>query len=198
MLLKKNESVLGNKPGFSLIEIMIAIALVAVLLALAVPNLLGRKAVQERKAFPTQLNTIMSEVWLRGLETGKIHKVNFDLEHRNIQVSEQTDKVDGEKKLVFEPIKLHFSFNNYTWPESFDIQQIYVQKIDEIASGGLSRKTENILFYVMTDGMTQEVIINGIDQPDNQSEKDAKQFSIVLNPFTAQCVMYDTFQKPAA
>ena len=198
MLLKKNESVLGNKPGFSLIEIMIAIALVGILLAVAVPNLLGRRAVQERKAFPAQLNAIMSEVWLRGLETGKIHKVTFDLEHRHLQISVQTDKLDGEKKPVFEPIKLHFSSNTYTWPETFDIQQLYVQKIDEIAAGGLSRKTENIWFYVMPDGMTQEVIINGVYQPDNQSEKDAKQFSIVLNPFTAQCVMYDTFQKPTA
>ena len=66
-----------------------------------------------------------------------------------------------------------------------------------MAAGGLSRKTENIWFFVMPDGVCQEVIVNIVDQPENQSEKEGKQFSVVLNPFTAQCVMYDTFQKPA-
>ena len=197
MLLKKNASLLGNKPGFGLIEILIAIALVGILLSIAVPNMLGRRVVQERKAFVSQLNTIMSEVWLRGLETGLVHKVNFDLEHRTLDVSQQVDKVDADRKPVFEPITLHFSSNTYRWPDTFDIQQLYIQKVDEVAAGGLSRKTENIWFFVMPDGVCQEVIVNIVDQPENQSEKEGKQFSVVLNPFTAQCVMYDTFQKPA-
>ena len=147
MLLKKNVFLLGNKPGFSFIEIIIAIALVGLLLSIAVPNVLGRRDAQERKAFVSAIDTVMSEVWLRGLQTGLIHKVNFDLEHRKIEVSQQTDKVDADKKTIFEPIILHFAPNTYQWPETFDIQQIYVQKIDEIASGGISRKTENVWFH---------------------------------------------------
>ncbi len=196
MPLKKNVSQSGNKPGFSLIEIIIALALVGLLMAITVPNLLGRRVVQERKAFASELNTVMSEVWLRGLENNILHKITFDLEHRKIEVSQQTDTLDAEKKPIFAPVALHFASNSYTWPETFEIQQLYVQGVDEIAAGGLSRKTENIWFFMMPDGTTQEVIINIVDQPENQSEKDAKQISIVLNPFTAQCVMYDTFQKP--
>ncbi len=197
MLLKKNAFLLGNNPGFGFIEIIIAIALVGILIGVAVPNVLGRKASQERKAFVTQINSIMSEVWLSSLQTNKIHKVNFDLKNRKIDISTQTSLFDVDKKPIFEPLVLHFSSQLYRWPETFDIQQFYAQKVDRIAEGGLSRNTEDAWFFVMPGGTSQEVIINIIDQPQNQSEKEGKRFSVVLNPFTAQCVMYDSFQKPA-
>ena len=196
MLLKKKESLLGSNPGFSLIEIVIAVALVGVAMSIIIPNMMGRRAAQERNGFVAELNSIMNEVWLRGLETGKIHKVNFNLEKRAITAYEQTEKLDTEKNMVFDPIRLHYASTSYRWPESFDMQQLYVQRVDEIAAGGLSRKTEDIWFFVMPDGMCQEVIVNIADTPVSGLEKDIKQFSVVINPFTAQCVMYDTFQKP--
>ncbi len=197
MLLKKNAFLLGNSPGFGFIEIIIAIALVGILVGVSLPNVLGRRDAQERKAFVTQINSIMSEVWLSALQTNKIHKVNFDLKNRKIDVSKQTDAFDVERNPVFEHLILYFSSNSYRWPEAFDIQQFYAQKVDRIAEGGLSRNAEDVWFFVMPGGTSQEVIINIVDQSQNQSEKEGKQFGIVLNPFIAQCVMYDSFQKPA-
>lgn len=193
----KKESQSGiYKSGFGLIEVVIAIALVAIVLAVALPNIGGRRTVQERNGFVTHLNAVLSEVWLRGLQQGKIHKINFDLEKRMISVSQETDKLDADKKIIFTPVQLYFSSQKYVWPESFDIQQLYVERNDEMASGGISRKTENVWFYMMPDGMCQEVIMNIVDNPQGVPEKDAPHLSVVINPFTAQCVTYDTFQKP--
>ena len=194
--LMKKDFLFGAKSGFSFFEIIIAVALMAVALTIVIPNTMGRRVVQERTGFVAELNAVMNEVWLRGLQQGKIHKINFNLEKRVITVAEQTDKFDVDKKIVFDPIKLHFASNSYVWPESFDVQQLYVQRVDEIAAGGALRKTEDIWFFMMPDGMCQEVIINISDNPSSAPEKDAKYFSVVINPFTAQCVMYDTFQKP--
>ena len=196
MALKKNTFPFGNKPGFSLIETVITIAIVVVLLGIAIPNMLGRRATQERKTFVSQWNSIMNEVWLRALEKGTVHKINLDLEHRTMTVSEKTEKLGPDKKIIFDPVQLFFVDNSFVWPETFDIQQLYIEKVDRIGEGGMSRKTENIWFFVMPDGTTQEVIMNILDSPEDQPEKDAKQFSVVINPFTCQCVMYDTFQKP--
>lgn len=197
MLQKKNIFPSGNKPGFSLLEIVIVIALIGLLFAVGLPNLMGRKKLNERNEFFSELNTVMSEIWLRGLEKNVIHQVTFDLEHRKFVVKEKTENLDADKKPVFAPIPLYFAHAQYQWPESFEIQQLFVQNKDELATGGISRTTENVWFYIMPGGASQEVIVNIVDQ-ESDSDLEGKPFSIVLNPFTVQCEMYDHFQKPTA
>lgn len=61
----------ANRPnGFTLIELIVVIALVAVLAAVVAPNLLGKASDAQRKSAGVQLEKLGSAVELYRLETG--------------------------------------------------------------------------------------------------------------------------------
>ena len=55
--------------------------------------------------------------------------------------------------------------------------------------------TDNVWFFIIPDGLTQEVTINFVDYDDMLPNGDARQFGLVLNPFSAQFKLYDTFKQ---
>ena len=65
--------------GFTLIELIVVIALVAVLAAVVAPNLLGKASEANRKAALVQLEKISSAVELYRLETGQYPEDLIDL-----------------------------------------------------------------------------------------------------------------------
>jgi general secretion pathway protein G len=66
-------------PGFTLIELIVVIALVAVLAAVVAPNLLGKAGEANRKSALVQLEKISSAVELYRLETGRYPETLDDL-----------------------------------------------------------------------------------------------------------------------
>ena len=69
--------------GFTLIELIVVIALVAVLAAVVAPNLLGKASEANRKAALVQLEKISSAVELYRLETGQYPEDLIDLNPYN-------------------------------------------------------------------------------------------------------------------
>jgi len=65
--------------GFTLIELIVVIALVAVLAAVVAPNLLGKASEANRKSALVQLEKIGSVVELYRLETGRYPEELIDL-----------------------------------------------------------------------------------------------------------------------
>ena len=65
--------------GFTLIELIVVIALVAVLAAVVAPNLLGKASEANRKSALVQLEKISSAVELYRLETGRYPEELIDL-----------------------------------------------------------------------------------------------------------------------
>ncbi len=188
----------GNCPGFGLLEIVIAIALFAVLGSLVVPNYLRQQAGYEQKKFVTGLNAVMSEVWQRALTSGKIEKVKFDFNARVITVEQQTETKDKDGKPEFEPIVLHYAQNKLSWPETFVFRQFFINREDEMAARGPGGTTNDAWFFVMPSGMAQEVIINVVDTKQMGPDQEGKELGLVLNPFTVQYKVYDEFQYPSA
>jgi len=68
--------------GFTLIELIVVIALIAVLAAVVAPNLLGKASDANRKAAGIQLEKITSAVELYRLETGRYPDTLEDLVKR--------------------------------------------------------------------------------------------------------------------
>jgi general secretion pathway protein G len=68
-----------RSPGFTLIELIVVIALVAVLAAVVAPNLLGKASEANRKSALVQLEKIASAVELYRLETGRYPEALNDL-----------------------------------------------------------------------------------------------------------------------
>lgn len=202
MKIKKNlklnflKKINKNKSGFSLIQLVFVVAIMALLLSIAVPNFRNSLRRQERKSVLTNLNSIMSEVWLRALKTGLIHKILFDFETRTVSVSAKTDQVDRQQQALFEPVRLFYAPNNYQWKKSIEIQQFFIQGVDELVTRGIAN-TQTAYFFVMPDGMSQDIIITMLDYNDKSQDKQqdfgdsfgrrsGREFSLVLNPFTVQ------------
>ena len=68
--------------GFTLIELIVVIALVAVLAAVIAPNLLGKATEANRKSATIQLEKIANSVELYRLETGRYPEELSDLVRR--------------------------------------------------------------------------------------------------------------------
>lgn len=68
--------------GFTLIELIVVIALVAVLAAVIAPNLLGKATEANRKSATIQLEKIANSVELYRLETGRYPEELTDLVRR--------------------------------------------------------------------------------------------------------------------
>lgn len=184
----------NNVPGYSLTQLVFVMAIVAVLGAVALPNLLQRMASYERKAVVTRLNACMAEVWQQGLASQKIQKVAFDLKNRAICLEQESDEIDPvTQDAVYKPVLAKYA-GRITWPESFQIKQFFVQGVDEMLS---QQQTDTVWFYILPGGMAQEVIINLSDTKNAARDQDGKKMSLVLNPFTVQFKTYDDFQSPA-
>ena len=68
-----------SKSGFTLIELIVVIALLAVLAAVVAPNLLGKASDANRKSAGIQLEKIANTVELYRLETGRYPDSLMDL-----------------------------------------------------------------------------------------------------------------------
>lgn len=72
----------GRPKGFTLIELIVVIALVAVLAAIVAPNLLGKASEANRKSALVQLEKLSNAVELYRLETGRYPEELNDLVDR--------------------------------------------------------------------------------------------------------------------
>lgn len=72
-------STTARSAGFTLIELIVVIALVAVLAAVIAPNLMGKASQANRKSAAIQLEKIGNTVELYRLETGRYPETLMDL-----------------------------------------------------------------------------------------------------------------------
>lgn len=184
---------ISNKSGFTLLEILVAIALVAILATIVVPNLFQRKPYYERQQFIRSLNMLSSFAWQQAIITHKTHKITFDMPKRMASVQIETDKKNDKGDSVFAPMKGAYLKTSFTWPKHLEIKNFYIEGFDEMGRmvGG---KTNEIWYYVVPNGTAQAVIINIIDTQDKINNK-PRQIGLVLNPYSAVFKEYDVFQK---
>lgn len=176
--------------GFTLIEILIAMAIVGIMMA-AIAPLLRQQPGYERKQFIARLNALVQTAWQQAVITRAVHRVLFDFKERIARVERNMTKVPLTQKFDFQPSK--GPNTQVSWPVSIIMKQFFIEGFDEMKRFS-GRGIETIWFYIIPDGMTQQVTINGLDKEDTMENK-PRPFSLVLNPFLAQFKEYDTFQK---
>jgi prepilin-type N-terminal cleavage/methylation domain-containing protein len=184
-----------NRPGFSIVELVFAMVIMGLMLAVAIPNLFQRKPFYEQKAFVTALNAFMAEAWQRGLMTQKLQKIVFDLPQRKVFLEQETNQPDPQGGVQFAPVVVQYAPVAPSWPEAFEIQQFFIQGADELLSRTSTKHT--IWFFVLPGGLAQEVVINMVDTRTQSDRNEGKKIGLVLNPFTVQFKTYDEFQTPA-
>jgi prepilin-type N-terminal cleavage/methylation domain-containing protein len=180
-----------QKNGFSILELLIVIAIMGILSAVIVPNLQRRTPRYEREQFITRFNSLVLLAWQQAITTYTNHRVSIDFEKNRIQVFvEQKDSLSSRS--VYVPLSLGTT-STLEIPGTIVFKQCIIEGVDELKRGE-GKKTAEVWFYVIPDGRTQSVIINAVDTKDMHNNK-PRPFSLVLNPFSAQFETYDSFQK---
>lgn len=179
------------KQGFGLIEILIALAIIALVGTTIVPRLWRTDARQERRDLLTQLNELVGITQQQGIITGRDHKVEFAFP--TIKILRATDKKTSEGSIVFEPVTGFALKPEMVLPKHIDIKQFLIDGVDEMTRF-VGANTKVVWFFVASSGIAQPVILNMIDKKDGIRGGKGRQVSWVLNPFSAQFKEYNEFQ----
>ena len=180
------------KPGLSLIELLVALAIVGMIMASIIPMLQQREPGYERKQLMVRLNALMHFAWEQAVISNAVHRVLFDFKNRKAFVEKNVTKSPTEKTLDFQRSKGMGA--ETTWPQTLVIRQFIVEGFDEMKRFAGGKGAETSWFYIIPDGMTQQVTINGVDKDEIINGKPSE-FGLVLNPYMAQFRAYDAYQK---
>lgn len=182
--------------GVSLVELMIAMAIIGIMGALIVPNMTQRGPRYERKQFITRLSQLTQLAWQRAISYQRVHAVVFDLNQHKVWLEVETDTRDREGNMILKSIPTTgYGRTSFVWPDHIIFEQFFIEGYDELSRAGRGSTTEKIWFYVVPDGLAQQVIINAFDKKELRQRK-SLEFSLVLNPFTARFQVYDAFKQP--
>ena len=194
-LLKESGSVSGNsKHGFTLIELMITIAVIAVLAAVVIPNLLRSQPGYERKVFIAELNGLLKYAQGNAIITYTNQQIVLDLENRKMELRAQTDKTDLKGEIIYKKVQGPYINTTVKIPENIDVKNFIIEGFDEMGRS-TTKKAGEVWFFIVPEGMAQEVTMNFVDRKDRLYNDKPRPIGLVLNPFTAQFKEYDSFQK---
>ena len=183
-----------NKPGFTLIEIMVVIAIIALIAAAVAPRFDRGLPLRRRQAFVSELNALLGLGWQQALTTNTIHRVTLDFEKRLFTLQADEGAGLGEKK-GFQEVKVPYVTSDMKLPEDYEIKQFFIEDHDEMQRfSGKGLKTAH--FFIVPEGLVQSVIINALDKSVLDEKGRAVNFSLVLNSFSGQWTYHDSFQKP--
>ena len=193
---KKNGSAFGmnKKSGFSLLELLIVLALIGVLGSAVMPNLKRTTPRYEREEFIARFNALTQLGWQQALVSNKAQQISVDVAKKIIFLLSATGDVDRLGEPVFKPAMGLVQSTSLPIPDQFEIKQFFIEGFDMMGKWTKS-KTEEMWFYIVPQGMAQDVIVNFVDTKDTQDNA-PRPVGLVLNPFSAQFKIYDAFQKP--
>jgi prepilin-type N-terminal cleavage/methylation domain-containing protein len=181
------------KKGFTLIEILVVLAIMGALMTIVIPNFRKLLPRRERETFIGKINAITRLAWQRALIERKVHRIVFDFKKKEFWVEAPTGTTKlGE--MEFARIKGAYLSPFGKIPPSIDVKNFIIEGFDEKTRRGAGG-TDEAWFFLMPDGLTQTVTINFLDTNQLNPAGKPRQFGLVLNPFNAQFKIYDSFQK---
>lgn len=184
----------GNNKGFTILEILVVLAIIGILMTVIVPNMAKLLPRREREVFIGKLNALTRYAWQHALIERAVHKVSFDFNKKLMWIEMATGAIkDGKQE--YSRIKGAYINSSLKIPKNIEIINFIIEGFDEMSRYGGGKETKESWFYIMPDGITQTVTINFVDKKQTTAAGKPRQFGLVLNPFNAQFKVYDSFQK---
>lgn len=184
-----------NKHGFSLLELLVVIALLGLLATIVVPRLQQGNPRYDRANFIAQLNALSQFGKQHAVMVNATHRVLFNFSNNVVQL-EQESAPDKAGKVQYAAVKTPAVSTTIQIPEAIEIKNFYIDGtgFDEMAkfAGGA---TGEVWFFIVPEGLAQEAIVNLIDKKDVMYDGKPRPIGLVLNPFMVQFKEYDAFQK---
>ena len=172
---------------------MVAIAIIALLATMIIPNLGVVRPEYQRKAFVQKLNSLMNLATAGAIADGRVYQLFFDIKKKIISVRKDAGRKDAKGQIIFELVQVPYGTASFEIPDGYNFRNFYIEGNDELRRQG---STFEVWFFVTPAGLTQAVVINLIDTLDTSRSEQGEIMGLVLNPFTAQFTRYDTLQKP--
>lgn len=183
-----------TRPGFSLIELVVAIGLLVLVAAVVVPRLGMRNPKQEREQFIAQLNGLTKFAWQNAITSRKTHQIDFDLQKKVVTILQDSGAEKKDGKLQTVPLQKSHERTSIKIPPQLLVKNFYIEGFDEMTSR-TGKEITGAYFYIIPEGLTQSVIINIVDTKERIVGR-GKEIGLVLNPFSAQFKVYGTFKQP--
>lgn len=172
-----------NSKGFTLIEMLVVIALIGILSAIIAPIVIKKTERQKRELFVARLNELVSLGWQHALRTHAVHQITVDPQGGVVTLHQVKEKEEmSQLQDVTQSTTLE-------WPYFYEIKQVFIEGFHE-------KNSTKFWFFITPEGLAQTIIINFFDTYDVQNDY-SQACSLVLNPFYAQFKIYDTFQNPS-
>jgi hypothetical protein len=132
----------------------------------------------------------MQAAWQQALLTHRVQKIVFNFVNNKIKVFTVVSSDQQPEKLA--SVTGASLLTELDVPSSYRFENFYIERKDEMRLG----ERTDAYFYLVPEGLAQEVIINGTDRGDQEVTRTIERFSFVLNPFSAQFEYYGLFQAP--
>lgn len=129
-----------------------------------------------------------------GINKKQVTSSFFNFEQNSISIKEQSSEINASGESVFTDIKGTGLRTFIEIPRHIQVKQFLIEGSDAMTVFA-GRPTQEAWFFIIPDGLSQEVIINIVDTRDRLSNGSARSIGLVLNPFMAQFKIYDEFQK---
>ena len=173
---------------------MLVIIVIGIVAGIGIPTLQQLMPGAGRREFASRFNQLVSVAWQNALQKNKVHRIWVDIEKRMMRVEVETDEITATGEPKFVPLEGVYVETTYKIPENITLKQFYVEGEEKIQQRGV--KVEAVWFYIVPDGLSQDVIINFFDTREKDNEGNPAKGSLVVNPFTSQTRVYGTYQKP--
>jgi type II secretion system protein H len=183
-LQKMNGLVFGidKRSGFTLIELMIVILIIAIMASVVGPRLFPQTARMERDQFMSGLNALMRVAATQAVATQALHQIYWRMADRIIELRKHTGAYDRAGDPICKSVTQLAGQEQLKIPERFIIKKFIIEGVNELAG---DRSLKEVWFYVVPDGTAQQVSITLVDTHEEVNEA-ARTISLTLNPFTVQ------------
>jgi prepilin-type N-terminal cleavage/methylation domain-containing protein len=144
-----------KKQAFTLIELLIVLAIIALVSALVVPRLVTENPAAVRNEFIAALNGLLHFAWQQSVSSSKPHKISFDMQKKTVTLFEGKYNA-AKKEFEYNPVTIAQVNTKIFFPELIVFKKFLIEGFDEM-SRFVGGQTTEIWFFVNQQGIAQRV-----------------------------------------